>query len=387
MTLVVVGASAEVAQAAAALPGDVVHVRMPGASELGDGSAVREFAVDYQHGPSFRAFADGVLRGLSPVGVVSSTELGLEPAAVAARRLGAVGVDPEVVRDTRDKLRMRRVLERVAPHLNPLFAAGDDEPGAVERLFGGGCPVVAKPAGGTGSHGVRLLREAEEELRRAGMMFERYVEGREFSVEVLSTGGRHRVMGVAEKRVGAGGFVEVAHVMPPPGLAGAERGLVVGAVEELLDAVGVVDGPSHTEVKLGDDGRVTVIETHTRPGGDGIPDLVRLTTGVDWRRAALGWALGEEPRAAEPVAKAAASVFLTAPPGRVTRVGPAYVPAHVDLVGWEVYVEPGDPVQPLRSSADRLGRALLAGGDGPVACAAAVDELLARPVVVTEPGR
>ncbi len=70
---------------------------------------------------------------------------------------------------------------------------------------------------------------------------------------------------------------------------------------ELLDAVGLADGPSHTEVKLGEDGRVTVVETHNRPGGDGIADLVQLTTGVDWRRAALGWAVGERlPAAGEP---------------------------------------------------------------------------------------
>ncbi|MCH0538569.1 ATP-grasp domain-containing protein [Streptomyces sp. MUM 203J] len=360
---------------------------MPGAPRL-KGASVREFAVDYQHGPSFRDFVDGVLRRIAPVAVLSLTELGLEPAAAAARRLGAVGVAPEAVRDTRDKVRMRRALERTAPQLNPPFAAGDDERGLVERVFGDGCAVVAKPAGGTGSHGVRLLREMAElgeELRCPGVVLERYVEGREFSVEALSSGGRHRIMGVAEKRVGPGGFVEVAHVMPPPELEAGAEGRVVGAVEELLDAVGLADGPSHTEVKLGGDGRVTVIETHTRPGGDGIPDLVRLTTGVDWRRAALGWALGEEPRRGEPAAKAAASVFLTAPPGRVALVHPAPAPPHVDLAAWEVYVEPGDPVQPLRSSADRLGMALLTSGDGPAACAAAVDGLLARPVVVTEP--
>lgn len=78
---------------------------------------------------------------------------------------------------TRDKLEMRRVLERAAPHLNPPFAAGDDAE-AVARLFGGGAPVVAKPVAGTGSNAVALLRSADdlpEDRRNRATLLERYV--------------------------------------------------------------------------------------------------------------------------------------------------------------------------------------------------------------------
>lgn len=427
MTLVVIGASPAVADAAAGLPVDLVHVRMPGASplrpEAGEGPGARtEFTVDYQHEPAFLAFVDEVLRPLAPAAVVSLTELGLEPAAVAARRLGAAGVPVEVVRATRDKLEMRRVLARKAPHLNPAFAAGDADAGAVARLFVGGGQAVAKPVAGTGSHAVALLRtpaDLPEDRRNPATLLERYVEGREFSVEALSSGGRHTVLGIAEKRTTTDGFVEVAHLMPAPSLDAGERLLVVRAVGELLDAVGLRDGPSHTEVKVdGATGRVTVIETHNRPGGDGIPDLVRLTTGVDWWWTALGWAVGEGPprgRGAPPGAQvtsasgqavppcapdapvsapddtasgqvgAAATVFFTAQPGRVTAVAPP-PPALAQgrIAAWDVQVEPGDPVHPLRSSADRLGMATLTA-DSPAACSAAVCELMALPVVTTQP--
>ncbi|WP_309235598.1 ATP-grasp domain-containing protein [Streptomyces sp. TRM64462] len=423
MTLVVIGASPAVAAAAATLPVDLVHVRMPGAPVLGAGvlgaevlgaevlgARLRgEYAVDYQHAPAFLPFVDEVLRPLAPGAVVSLTELGLEPAAVAARRLGAAGVPVEVVRATRDKREMRRVLARKAPHLNPAFAPGDAGTEAVAALFAGGARVVAKPVAGTGSHAVALLRTPADlpaDRRNGATLLERYVEGREFSVEALSSGGRHTVLGVAEKRTTGDGFVEVAHIMPAPSLTAAERRDVERAVGELLDAVGLVDGPSHTEVKVGADGRVTVIETHNRPGGDGIADLVHLTTGVDWRRAALGWAVRVPPRTGDvtPVA-AAATVFFTAPPGRVGAVagpprelgaggaggargagaGGARGAGGVRIVEWDVQVEPGDPVYALRSSADRLGMAVLAaeGDAGAAVCASAVDELMAYQVVVT----
>ncbi|WP_367821201.1 ATP-grasp domain-containing protein [Streptomyces sp. LMG1-1-1.1] len=327
---------------------------------------------------------DSTLRPLAPTAVVSLTELGLEPAAAAAERLGCLGVSPAVVRATRDKLEMRRILERRAPHLNPAFAAGDDAE-AVARLFAGHPLVVAKPVDGAGSMAIRLLERPEQlppENRTGGTLLEQFAGGREFSVEAFSEGGRHTVVGIAEKGT-TDGFVEVSHLMPAPSLDAAGRRLVERAVAELLDAVGLTDGPSHTEVKL-DGERVVVIETHNRPGGDGIAELVRLTTGIHWRRVALGWPIGEGLRREEAAAGAAAKVFFTAAPGLVERVAEQPELGRGRVVDWEVSVSVGDLVQPLRSSADRLGVATLAA-DGVAECVAAVAELTAVQVVVTRP--
>jgi hypothetical protein len=171
--------------------------------------------------------------------------------------------------------------------------------------------------------------------------------------------------------------------MPAPFLGPGQRRLVERAVAELLDALGVTDGPTHTEVKVDGD-RVTVVETHTRLGGDGIADLVQLTSGIDWRRAALGWVVGEEARPGPVTAPAAATVFFTAPPGRVTAVAEPPALADASIVGWHISVEAGDIVHPLRSSLDRLGFAVLTAAT-PRTCAAAVTELISRQIVSTEP--
>ncbi|MFB6836214.1 ATP-grasp domain-containing protein [Streptomyces sp. NPDC056361] len=385
MTLIVIGANPEVARAAETLPGDVVHVQLPGTPAM-EGS-VPFLTVDFRRDSDFREFVDSTLRPLAPTAVVSLTELGLEPAATATELLGCRGVSSAVVRATRDKLEMRRILERRAPHLNPAFAAGDDAE-AVARLFAGHPLVVAKPVDGAGSMAIRLLERPEQlapECRTDGTLLEQFVGGLEFSVEAFSEGGRHTVVGIAEKGT-TDGFVEVSHLMPAPSLDAAGRQSVERAVAELLDAVGLTDGPSHTEVKL-DGERVVVIETHNRPGGDGIAELVRLTTGFHWRRAALGWPIGEGLRreeAAAAAAAAAAKVFFTAAPGLVERVAEQPELGRGRVVDWEVSVSVGDLVQPLRSSADRLGVATLAA-DGTAECAAAVAELTAVQVVVTRP--
>ncbi|SFY53748.1 ATP-grasp domain-containing protein [Streptomyces sp. F-1] len=381
-TLVIVGANPTVARAAASLPGEPVHVQLPGAPALDPGTRV--LTADFRDLPAFLTFTDEVLRPLRPAAVVSLTEFGLEPAALAARLLGVTGVDPAVVHATRDKLAMRRILEREAPHLNPAFAAGDDT-AAVDRLFAVHGRAVAKPVDGVGSTSIALVESADAlpaDRRTAATLFEQFAEGREFSVEALSVGGRHTVIGIAEKGT-ADGFVEVSHMMPPPSLEPRRQELVARAVGELLDALGLTDGPSHTEVMVDGD-KVVVIETHTRLGGDGIADLVQLTTGVEWRRAALGWAIGAGVRRGPATAAAAATVFLTAPPGRVTSVAPPPALTQGRVHAWDLTVRPGDEVRPLRSSADRLGMAVLTAA-GTDACAAAVAELTARPVVTTAP--
>jgi hypothetical protein len=386
VSLVIIGANANVMRAAAPLAVDLIHVQLPGATIVDeiDESAAMFFTVDYREPSTFVTFVDEVLKPLSPTAVVSLTEPGLEPAAAAGERLGLRGVALSVVRATRNKLTMRRVLKEKAPHLNPAFAPGDD-PTEIERLFAEHSPVITKPVDGAGSRDVALVHELAdlpEDRRTSETLLEQFVGGIEFSVEVLSSHGRHMIVGIAQKGTTAG-FVEISHVMPPLSLDERQRHLVERAVAELLDALGLTDGPSHTEVKVDGD-EITVIETHNRLGGDGIADLVRLTRGIDWRRAALGWAIGAGLQREPATAPAAATVFLTAQPGQVTAVAEQPTLTHGAIVGWDIAVQVGDLVKPLRSSLDRLGVATLTAASAGQ-CAAAVAELRALQIVTTKP--
>lgn len=393
--LVVIGANAEVAAAAETLDADLVYVQSPDSAppDLPGGLSGKLLTTDYRDPVGFAAFVDEVLAPLEPTAVVALTEYGLEAAALAGERLGTPGTPGDVVRTLRDKLLMRRTLAERAPDLNPAFAAGDDADG-VARLFAAHPCVVAKPADGAGSSDVALVHGLDELLAErlaAGTLLEQFVGGTEYSIETLSDHGRHTVLGIAEKGTTTG-FVELSHVMPPYTLLPRHRRLVEETVGRLLDVIGLTDGPSHTEVKVEvgpadpEQVRITVIESHNRQGGDGIADLVRITRGVDWRRAAVGWAVGAGLPELGAQAPAAATVFFTAAPGRVTAVEPRPELAHGRIVHWSVTAEVGDEVRPLRSSEDRLGVAVLVADD-PGSCAKAVAELTAMRIVTTEPGR
>jgi hypothetical protein len=63
---------------------------------------------------------------------------------------------------------------------------------------------------------------------------------------------------------------------------------------QFLDAVQLEEGPAHTEITLTSRGP-RVIESHDRPGGDRINELVRVAYDVDLKAIALGGPSGLVP--------------------------------------------------------------------------------------------
>ena len=155
-----------------------------------------------------------------------------------------------------------------------------------------GYPLICKPVHGVGSNGVTKVDSAAD-IERAlmwgktalssmpsdSLMVEQFHYGSEFSVECLSEEGRHVVACVTQKISEPEHFVELGHVLPAP-LDDTDRKRIESIVLAMLDALGVTDGVTHTEVvDTGD--TVRVIETHLRPAGDEIPYMLAEACGVD----------------------------------------------------------------------------------------------------------
>ena len=89
--------------------------------------------------------------------------------------------------------------------------------------------------------------------------------------------------------------IETGHL--EPALVSAEiRENVRKVVFHALTSLGVKNGASHSELKIAKDGTIRIIEIGARMGGDFIgSDLVHISTGIDFVRAVIQIALGEEP--------------------------------------------------------------------------------------------
>jgi len=290
------------------------------------------------------------------------------PVAVAARIAERLGLPHPITPATAvlatNKLRQReRLAEAGVPQPRSWIVGGED---ALPRPA---LPCVVKAPDRQGQKGLTLVREARElagavevarGAARSGLaLVEELVDGPELTVVGFSVGGDFTAVTVTDRVVSeppAFG-VALAHVWPSSGASSD----VATVAERAAAALGMEDGPSYTQLRVGADGP-QVIEVAARLGGGHDAELAELATGVRLNDLAIDAALGLPLEAPRPERRVGGAVtrFLVAPPGVLESVEVPEGGAGVEQV--RLYREPGYVFTPLRRGSDRAG-AVLAVGD------------------------
>jgi len=295
--------------------------------------------------------------------VISLTEPGLRPAAKLAKLLNLPGMPTA---DVVENFCNKHLMRVKTAHLNPekikyqLGSNADDV-----RTFGDmhGYPLIIKPLDSTGSRGVRkICSEADLHDIKSGeeILIETFFHGNEYSVEAFSFGGNHKILAVTEKTTNESSslnpFVETAHHLPAR-LDNKSYSTIEKYLKETLDALGFKDGPSHTELKLTNDGP-RLIETHPRYGGDYIAQMTRLVTGYDIISSALAWPLGLIDPIDEKITYNGGSAvkFLLPKPGTVTDIlGAETARGYPGIHLVKVNCKRGDRIEKVARSGHRSG--------------------------------
>jgi biotin carboxylase len=309
--------------------------------------------------------------------IAPGTDFPVGIAARVAERLAlAHPLDPASAALAVSKLRQReRFAEAGVPHTRyEICATVEEAEAAAGRL---GYPCVVKAPDRQGQKGLTLLADpgeleqafgqALEAARSGAVLVEEHVGGREVTVNAFSLGGRFQPLTVTDRLVAerpAFG-VALAHVWPS-GAGPEEVGTAVRVAAGAAKSLGILEGPTYTQVLLGPEGAV-VGELAARLGGGHDAELCQAALGVDLNALALAAALGEpvDEDALLPSngAGGACVRFLVAPPGTLEEVDGVDEARESDGVLWvRIYREPGFEIEPLRHGSDRAG-AVLAVGD------------------------
>lgn len=247
---------------------------------------------------------------------------------------------------------------------------------AVEALNGN---CIVKPADNAGSRGVTALNgtkaQTEEELRstyeyskensRNGtVMVEEYMTGPEVSVEAMTVNGKTTILTITDKFITPPPyFVEIAH-SEPSSLSGEIQERIRQVALQAIAAIRLVNGPSHTEIKVTEQGP-KIVELAARLGGDFITSkLVPLSTGVDMVGASVLLATGEKVNLESKWNKGAAIHFIQGTEGVIKNI--EIDEALYNLEGVEetvLYKKAGDTVHATKSSNDRIGHIITVGKD------------------------
>ena len=207
------------------------------------------------------------------------------------------------------------------------------------------------------------IARAIEESRSGVAIVEELVDGPEVTVNAFSVRGEFHPLTVTDRLTAesAAFGVALAHVWPSE--AGGQPADVARAA---VDALGIKDGPTYSQLRIGPDGP-QVIEVAARLGGGHDAELVHAAVGVDLNGLALQAALGESIWSAAlhvvPQVGGAVVHFLVPPEGVLEEVDGVDEARGVEGVQEvRVYREPGHVFGPFLRAADRAG-AVLAVGD------------------------
>jgi biotin carboxylase len=310
------------------------------------------------------------------------------PVAIAARVAAKLGlphpITPESAGLATSKQRQRERLEEagVPQPEHRTCRTFDEARAAVDAI---GFPCVVKSADASGQRGLTIvatdggLRDAVAEAldasRHGTFLVERFVDGREVTVNAFSLHGQFHALTVTDRHLAdppAFG-VALAHSWPcgQPTLHIAQA---IDAARNAAAALGIAEGPTYTQVLVTDEGAF-VGELAARLGGGHDAELCRVALGVDLNGAAIAAALGDDVRRQQlaPQARVGGACirFLVAPPGRLRAVRGREAAFELDgIVGIRTYRRRGHVFGELRRGSDRAG-AVLAVGDS-------AEEALAR---------
>jgi hypothetical protein len=263
-------------------------------TEYIDGWTVLPSTID---GPAMAEAAVRLHRTDRVSGVLCWDEGRIHATAHVAEALGLRNGDPAVVWRLRDKAQTRAALD-VAGVAQPRSVAVktlDDALAAARRV---GYPAILKPRGLGASLGVVRV-DGPAELRAMfeftrdtpapdpvvyasdhPVLVEECIEGEEISVDSVVRDGEVTALFVGRKVVGYPPYREEIGHYVDAGDPLLTDPVLVKALQQTHAALGFLDGWTHTEFMLTETGP-QLIEVNGRLGGDMIPYLGMLASGID----------------------------------------------------------------------------------------------------------
>lgn len=343
----------------------VIAVDMnPSAVGFGVNGVVKEVASTIDTPAILEAAKNHQIDGIMTL----ASDMPMQSVAVVSHVLNLVGISEDTALKATNKAYMRDSLKASGVPVPLYFRVKGKDAfiEAVNRVRTAGYKCIVKPADNSGSRGVDLLEENADidaayaytiQFSRGGeIVVEEFMEGPEVSVETLAVDGDIHVIQITDKlTTGAPYFVEMGHSQPSQ-LGEKTKQRIAKVAIAANKAIGIENGPSHTEIKVTKDGP-KIVELGARLGGDCITThLVPLSTGVDIVECSIRIALGEKPNLEAKWNKGSAIRYLKSKTGIVKNISGVENAKNLPgIVQVSIVHGIGEKIGPIKSSIDRVG--------------------------------
>ncbi|MEU5693417.1 ATP-grasp domain-containing protein [Actinosynnema sp. NPDC020468] len=246
------------------------------------------------------ALTAAALKEFDPVAVIAGIESGVELADRLSEALDLRTNGTELTEARRDKFLMAETVRAAGVPVAAQILTRDREDLRAWFAESGARRVVVKPVKSAGNDGIHFCddeaavlaafdalvdTDSALDLRNDAVLAQEYLEGVEYYVNTVSLDGVHHVTDIHSTRHlnvnGVRDLLGGSHLLER---RGPEQDLLVDYATSVLDALGVRNGPAHTELKLTPAGP-RLIETASRICGADLPVLVGEAIGesqLEW---------------------------------------------------------------------------------------------------------
>lgn len=261
-----------------------------------------------------------------------ATDMPMRSVAAVAEQMGLVGIDKDTALKATNKAEMRKALQKAGVPIPKFFVVSNEEE-YKEAVKNFDVPFIVKPADSSGSRGIfeviditnmELVKKAYKYCKpysKVGdVVVEEYMNGPEVSVETLTINGVCHVIQITDKlTTGAPHYVEMGHSQPTK--HSDEIAFSIAEIAKAANkAIGIKNGPSHTEIIVTSQGP-KIVELGARLGGDNITThLVPLSTGVNMVECCITIALGGKPDIEAKWSKASAIRYFSQKAGKIKQI-------------------------------------------------------------------
>lgn len=257
-----------------------------------------------------------------------ATDMPMRTVSAVASECNLNGITMDTAEKATDKSLMRKALNEAGVPIPVSYSVSNYE-SFLKVIKEVGFPLIVKPSDSSGSRGITRIDSSDDDYCEAYyhardnskngiVLVEECMIGPEVSVETIAIDGIVNVIQITDKiTTGSPHYVEIGHTQPTRlDCSDLIREVAIAANK----AIGIVNGPSHTEIIVTDEGP-KVVEIGARLGGDCITThLVPLSTGVDMVEASILISLGIKPEMKYVYSKGAAIRYFKQKAGTVIKI-------------------------------------------------------------------
>ncbi len=320
-----------------------------------------------------------------------ASDMPMRAVAAVSKELGLTGIDLTTAIRATDKAEMRKCLKEHGVPIPAFYKVSNlaEYQNAIKNFTD---KFIVKPADNSGSRGIFLIEDlSDKELienayeysrqysRNGDVVVEEFMRGKEVSVETISVDGECHVIQITDKlTTGAPHFVEMGHSQPTKHDEQTVK-RIKQVAKSAVEAIGIKNGPSHTEIIVTEQGP-KIVELGARLGGDCITThLVPLSTGVNMVENCILIALGLKPDLEKKFTKGSAIRYIPSHKGVLKSVSGEKSAEKIEGVKEvDIVKSVGEELTEINSSTARIGFVVAQGDDADRAveiCQKAISEI------------